>query len=369
MRGKNRNNYIRLIIGGALILAAGLLMLLFKSFPDFFFPAYRHFSSSLMDIISRVLSFSRITLWDIGEVLAILFLIFTIVRMIVRKRPFLRWFSHVFLTISILVFLVVSIWMLNHYARPLSDELELPIRQYTKAELADAFSWYLGQAADTAPLVPRDENGDLVRQDFYELAEIAGASYEKLSDRYPVFCGSTKPVKKLWLTGEWLLVKGFTGIFMPFTAEASVPANGAVSDLPFTMCHEAAHRVGIAGENEANFSAFLACTHSGDVRFRYAGYYMAYVYCSNALYKEDKKLRESLIEARGDDPGTDLVLRDAHTQRVHYEKYDGPIADAGDKVNDTYLKSFSEESGTKSYGEVVNELVAWYLQNFSLDKE
>ena len=362
MNGKNRKNFIRLIIGGALLLAAGLLMLLFRFFPDFFFPAYRRFSSALMDGISRIVSFSRITLWDIFEVLAILFLLFTFVRMIVRKRPFLGWFSHVFLTAAVLVFLVVSMWMLNHYARPLAEELELPIREYTKEELASAFSWYLEKASETAPLVPRDENDELVRQNFYELAQIAGASYEKLSDQYPIFRGSTQPVKKLWLTGEWLLVKGFTGIFMPFTAEASVPANGAVSDLPFTMCHEAAHRLGIAGENEANFSAFLACVHSEDVRFRYAGYYMAYVYCSNALYKEDRKLRERLIEARGDDHGTDLVLLDAHVQRVHYEKYDGPIADAGDKVNDTYLKTFSEESGTKSYGEVVNELVEWYLQ-------
>ena len=369
MKGKYRNSFIRLITGGALLLAAGLLMLLFKSFPDFFFPAYRRFSSALMNMISCLVSFSRITLWDIGEVLAILFLLFTLIRMIVRKRPFLQWFSHVFLTVSILAFLVVSIWMLNHYARPLSEELDLPIREYTKEELAEAFSWYLGQASGAAPMVPRDENRELLRQDFYELAEIAGSSYAKLSDSYPIFSGSTKPVKKLWLTGEWLLVKGFTGIFMPFTAEASVPENGAVSDLPFTMCHEAAHRLGIAGENEANFSAFLACTHSDDIRFRYAGYYMAYVYCSNALYKEDKKLRERLIQARGDDPGTELVLLDAHVQRVHYEKYDGPVADAGDKVNDTYLKSFSEESGTKSYGEVVNELVAWYLENFSLDKK
>ena len=369
MKGIQRKERIRLITGGALLLAAGLLMLLFKAFPDSFFPGYRRFSSLLMDGISRIFSFTRIAVWDILEVLLILYLLFTVIRMIVKKRRFLGWFSRVFLTVSLLVFLVVSMWMLNHYARPLSEDLELPVREYTKEELASAFSYYLRQAAEEAVLVPRDEDHELLRQDFYELSEIAGASYQKLSDRFEVFRGSVQPVKKLWLTGEWLLIQGFTGEFMPFTAEASVPENGAVSDLPFTMCHEAAHRLGIAGENEANFSAFLACTHSDDVRFRYAGNYMAYIYCGNALYQEDKKLRDRVIRSLSDLPGTALVLQDAHMQREHYEKYDGPIADAGDKVNDTYLKTFSEESGTRSYGEVVNELVAWYLKNFALDKK
>ena len=365
MKGKWRGTIIRFIVSAALLISAGLLMLLFKSFPDFFFPGYRRFSAALMKGISRVFSFSKIALWDFGVVILIILLLVSFVYMIIHKRPFFRWLSHVTLIVASLAFLVVAMWMLNHYGPPLSEELGLGIREYTKEELAGAFSWYLDKAIEDAESVPRDENGQLVRQDFYELAELAGASYEKLSDRYEIFRGSRKPVKMLWLTGEWLLTKGFTGEFMPFTAEASVPENGAVSDLPFTMCHEAAHRLGIAGENEANFAAYLACSHSDDVRFRYAGNYMAFIYCNNALIKEDRKLWQSILDSR-ESAGLTLVLSDADVQRGHYEKYDGPIADAGDKVNDTYLKSFSEESGTKSYGEVVNELVAWFLNNYKI---
>jgi hypothetical protein len=57
--------------------------------------------------------------------------------------------------------------------------------------------------------------------------------------------------------------------------------------MPFTMCHEVAHRLGIASEREANFAAFLACTASDDVRFVYAGDYSAFCYCFNALYRAD----------------------------------------------------------------------------------
>ena len=39
------------------------------------------------------------------------------------------------------------------------------------------------------------------------------------------------------------------------------------------------------------------------------------------------------------------------------------MQDAAQKVNDTYLKAFSEESGVQSYGEAADLLIAWYLEN------
>ena len=35
---------------------------------------------------------------------------------------------------------------------------------------------------------------------------------------------------------------------------------------------------------------------------------------------------------------------------AHYDQYEGKVQDAAQKVNDTYLKAFSEESGVQSYG-------------------
>jgi hypothetical protein len=66
-----------------------------------------------------------------------------------------------------------------------------------------------------------------------------------------------------------------------------VPLNTARADLAFIMCHEAAHRLGIASEQEANFSAFLACQASEDVRLSYSGYFNAFAYCVNALLRAD----------------------------------------------------------------------------------
>ena len=43
-----------------------------------------------------------------------------------------------------------------------------------------------------------------------------------------------------------------------------------------------------------------------------------------------------------------------------YQSYESPLKDISDQVNDTYLKTFSQESGIRSYGEVTDDLLAWY---------
>ena len=60
---------------------------------------------------------------------------------------------------------------------------------------------------------------------------------------------------------------------------------------------------------------------------------------------------------------SDGVLADIRAANAHYEQYEGKVQDAAQKVNDTYLKAFSEESGVQSYGEAADLLIAWYLAN------
>ena len=57
------------------------------------------------------------------------------------------------------------------------------------------------------------------------------------------------------------------------------------------------------------------------------------------------------------------VVTDLRAANEHYAQYEGKVQDAAQKVNDTYLKAFSEESGVQSYGEAADLLIAWYLKN------
>ena len=54
---------------------------------------------------------------------------------------------------------------------------------------------------------------------------------------------------------------------------------------------------------------------------------------------------------------SDGVVTDLRAANEHYAQYEGKVQDAAQKVNDTYLKAFSEESGVQSYGEAADLLI------------
>ena len=346
-----------------LVLACTAVRWVFARWGGLFFPGYRGWSKALMGTLAAVCGVAPFALWDLGVAAGALAAVVASVRRVREGKSLLPVVSMMALVVSLGYVVFVGGWALNHYAPPLADELGLTVRQYTVDELAVATEHYLLEAAELAPQVPRDDDGELERQDFFELARIAGASYGGPSQRWELFRGSKAPVKALLLWGEPLLWSGHTGIFWAPTGEAGVPLNSAVADEPFIMCHEAAHRLGLASEQEANFAAYLACAQSSDVRFSYAGAYNAFCYCFNALYQADGdralQLLQDAADAAGE--GVALVWGDRLATHEHYVTYDGPFEKVGTTVNDHYLKSFGETSGVRSYGLVVDYLIAWQL--------
>ena len=45
---------------------------------------------------------------------------------------------------------------------------------------------------------------------------------------------------------------------------------------------------------------------------------------------------------------------------AYWDKYEGKVAEVADKVNDNYLKANGQSDGIKSYGRMVDLMVAYY---------
>lgn len=329
------------------------------------FPGYRNACKVIIGVQAMVANVVPFALWDIVALVLVGAALVGVAKRVMKGRPVLPLLSVVSLIAAACWFAFGGMWALNHYAPSLASELGLTVVQYSTDELTEVTERYLMRAATLAPQVPREEDGSLSRQDFYELARIAGGSYEGLESEYQLFAGAHVPVKALLVWGVPLLYSGHTGIYWAPTGEAGVPLDCAVADTPFIMCHEAAHRLAIASEQEANFAAFLACTASDDVRFAYSGYYNAFAYCFNALYRTDPERAQHLLQdaAAGEmGEGVVLVWSDRVATSEHYDAYEGPFEKVGSKVNDTYLKSYGEDAGVRSYGLVVDYLIAWELR-------
>jgi len=353
----------RLIASCVLLIACPALMLILSHGPTALRSLHRSISKGIAWALSTITSIVPFAVWDI-LILATLVLVPVMLAWRWRKGlPVLPVLSGVLLSFSLGLFLFVG-WACNHYAPQLATELGLEVREYSTEELAQTTQFYLEEAARLAPEVPRDENGELERQDFYELARKAGSSYASLGQSYDIFKGPTTRVKALLIWGEPLLYSGHTGIYFAPTGESGIPLNCAVADMPFIMCHEAAHRLCLAGEDEANFAAILACTTSDDARFSYSGNFNAFSYCYSALYAVNPdRARQVMEDALAAEVGKNvlMVAEDYNITHEYYDAYNGPFEEVGRTVNDGYLKSFGEDDGVRSYGLVVDYLIAWHL--------
>ena len=338
---------VLLILSALLCAAASQLPLLFGWYPDL--------CQQIHGILGAVTAVFPFPLW---EVLTILLIVWTVASLISRIRhgKILRWLSGFVWGVSLGVFLFVALWGLGSFL-PTKTEQIVTLRETSAARLADAAAWYGGRASALAGQLPRDEAGKFDPEDLFELSRAADGGFAALSARCDSIPEASVTVKPLFL-GDVFSYTGTTGIFVPFTSEPCFNPNTYGPAMPFTICHERAHRLGANSEADANFIAYLACAASEDVRYRYSGEFSAFLYCYNALYKLNPQTASAVWQSSL----SPQVQEDLLGANAHYEPYKGTVQDTAQSVNDAYLKAFHQEAGVASYGMVSDALIAWYLE-------
>lgn len=358
---KNRNSIIRIVAALAMAAVAAAALYWAKGNPQWvtqvYGPVSRQISAALATVFSVFnVSFAEFAIiWIvIGAVAAI---IYTAVRC--RVEGWLRLLSYAAVIGSAIFTCFVLFWGLNYYGLPLAQQLDITIPQAEREKLYETAWYYLEKANEAALEV--DRNADLTCDlgSFEQLAENCADGYEKLAAKYPRFEGSYAPPKKV--SNSALMAKThITGVYCPITGECNVNPDSAPASLPFTMMHEIAHRLAVNPENEANFTAVLACRESSIPEFRYSGYYSAFIYLYNQVSRLDRDMQSQLWTAMCDE-----MEADVRAAIRHYDENDGAVAKTADKVNDTYLKAMNQQSGVESYGEVVELLIADYEKNLA----
>ena len=302
-------------------------------------------------------------LWQLLAVVLGVLVLASIVLMIILKWNPVSWFGWVLAAGCGIYMLHTLVFGLNYYAGDLSDDIRMESSAYTLSELAEATEYYRDKANELALRVPRDSAGNVSFDSFENLAASAGEGFRYLTYQrnFSVFAGSTLPVKKLgW--ADMYTSMGITGVTMGLTGEAAVNPQIPDVTLPFTMCHEMAHRMCIASERDANFAAFLAARFNQDISFQYSAYFMAYRYCYSALASVNSQ-SAAAAAARVQAGVSETLQRDLTAYNTFFQsRRSAAAAKVADTANDTYLKASGESAGVASYGQVCDLLVAWHIQ-------
>ncbi len=306
-------------------------------------------------------------LWQFFAIALVVIVLTSIVLMIVlRWNPIqvIGWYTA---AASLLFFLHTAGYGLNGYAGSISDDIRLRMTEYTLSEAEEATVYFRDQANTLAETIQRDSSGKPVYPSFEELAVQAEAGFDSLvyDNGYPVFAGTTIPVKQLgW--ADMYTSMGITGFTMALTGEAAVNPQIPVASMPFTMCHEMAHRMCIATESDANMAAFLACRANPSAEYQYSAYFMAYLYCYNAIAKLGTGEAQEALQ-RIKSGLSDQLYQDLSDYNTFFrEKKDDAATQLADTVNDTYIKAQGDDRGIESYGAVCDMLVSWHIQTIVL---
>ena len=303
-----------------------------------------------------------VLVWQVAVVALVVLALAVLVLVIVFKGSVIRYVGWVLALVSIGSFLNTGLYGLNYYAGPISDDIRMSVEDYTQRDLELAAVFYRDRANELSTQVARDPYGDPVYPSFEELAASAGEGFRYLTYErsYSIFAGDLSPVKRLGWSDMYTSM-GITGFTSFLTGEAAVNPQIPVTAMPFTMCHEMAHRMCIAREDEANFAAFLACEAHSGLEFQYSAYFMAFRYCYNALAAVDSQAA-SVIRA----DCTDEMLHDLESYSEFFRSNrDETATRVADTVNDTYLKVSGDEKGIASYGAVCDQLVNWYISEYA----
>ncbi len=283
--------------------------------------------------------------------------IFSSNRRYVLVRTLKKNYLGLLCTLTTFLLLFVLGCGLNYERNSFAEDADLLILPSSQEELVALCQILSEELVSLSQEISLDNRGLLsFGQNKKELSEKeAVQAMSQLSLSYETLKGYT-PQPKAVIASKAMSSLNLGGIFSPFTIEANY--NQDIPDflLPFTMAHELAHLKGYMPEEEAGFIGYLVCMESSTPEFRYSGALNGLKYALNSLYAYgDQDTYAQLVSQL-----PTQVKLELENNREYWKSYEGKVAEVASKANDYYLKANAQEDGVRSYGKMVDLLIAYH---------
>lgn len=330
-----------------------------KNYPEF---VEQFYSNGLYLFFSKLMRYTFGWLpFSVGDVLYTLAIVYLLKWLYTNRKRIYKdtfdWFLDIISTVSVAYFAFHLLWAFNYYRQPLHKSLNIKA-DYSTEELM-AFTEKLIEKSNA--IHNKLSNNDSVKIELpFTKTEVFNKledGYKTLSATFPHLNYQPKSIKKSLISLP-LTYMGFSGYLNPFTNEAQVNGLIPVYKFPTTACHEVAHQLGYAAENEANFIGSLASINNSNLYFKYSGYTFALRYCLAEVYKRDPNNYKTILSKVNTG-----ILKNYQENQDFWQSYENPVEPVFEKTFDTFLKANNQSAGMKSYSYVVALLVNYYQNN------
>ncbi len=271
----------------------------------------------------------------------------------IRFEP-VSFLVDIFAAVSIVYLMFHLLWGFNYYRLPLHRALNLE-SDYTTEQLLETTHRFIEKSNSMHRQLGY---ADSVKIDLpysqQEMFKKSVKGYKNLENEFPQLAYSPRSIKKSgWSLG--LTYMGYSGYLNPFSGEAQVNNLIKTYKFPVVACHEEAHQIGYAAENEANFIATLATLHNDDPYIQYAGYIFTLRYLINEVARRNETKYEELLTQIN--PG---ILKSYKEMRDFWESYQNPFEDFSKIFWDNFLKANNQSRGIMSYDYMVALVVNYF---------
>ena len=296
--------------------------------------------------------FFRLFKFSVGDILYIIIPIIIIIYFfkIERRRDKLIYLFKV--PIIIYCFFYWS-WGFNYNKK--SNFEQLKTKKYSVEDLYITVEYYIEETNNLNIKISKKKENKV--QSSYSFNDLKNKCVSSITNEEWLFQNkkiNNFPVKKSIFSNP-LSHMGFTGYINPFTLEANINYNIPKISIPVTICHEIAHQIGYAFEDEANYIAIKTLSNSNDNFLRYSGNLMAVQYLLSEIRKNDIEKHDGYIKELNTG-----VIKNIQDKNKYYLKYKSKYKDFFKKNYDAFLKSNNQKAGIKTYSLVVDLLINEY---------
>ena len=296
--------------------------------------------------------FFRLFKFSVGDILYIIIPIIIIIYFfkIERRRDKLIYLFKV--PIIIYCFFYWS-WGFNYNKK--SNFEQLKTKEYSVEDLYVTVEYYIEETNNLNIKISKKKENKV--QSSYSFNDLKNKCVSSITNEEWLFQNKkiyNFPVKKSIFSNP-LSYMGFTGYINPFTLEANINYNIPKISIPVTICHEIAHQIGYAFEDEANYIAIKALSNSNDNFLRYSGNLMAVQYLLSEIRKNDIEKHDGYIKELNTG-----VIKNIQDKNEYYLKYKNKYKDFFKKNYGVFLKSNNQKAGIRTYSLVVDLLINEY---------
>ena len=233
-------------------------------------------------------------------------------------RPKLAWIKTFnFFLLGYIVFNLM--WGLNYDRKGIHYQMDFPREAYSKEDVININNVLLQQVNISKQALLRQ---GILYPSTKDLLIKINQAFATAAKKYPFLRYAHPSVKPSLFNfiGNYF---GFSGYYNPFTGEAQVITDVPPFLQPYVNCHEIAHQLGYAKENEANFAGYIVATASEDTLFIYSAYFDLFLYANRNLYRTDSVAAKHFLALLHPD-----VKKDIETLKAYYKKYENPLEPA-----------------------------------------